>query len=503
MSSGISFTRRKLAAGGAAAALALYLPLPRPGFAWAPTLDYDDGNSDIPAGADGDPTRVIVVGAGFAGLAAANALRNAGVEVVVLEARNRIGGRAHTQRLGDAYTDLGCYWIHEPIGNPMTRYAQQAGVEQTSADIELDLPTFRVFDQVRGENVALTDFGAAFVRGTEFGERLGEYAARLGPDSSIRDGAVAYLDDSNLQGDDRRYAEFAIRVVAEQTDNAFWHSISLPASAAYEAPYDGVGQGDTPVGGYRRIVEALAAGADVRLRHDVRAIERTRSGVRIEATRFGPDGPRRTTLRGSHVIVTVPVGVLKRGSIRFLGGLPARKRSAIRNIGFGRFEKVSMLFADPFWQEGGKTHILNIGDRPPVEFSVTLDHQKLSGFPALTAIAAGRYARTIQSLDDRERTAAILAILDRIFGRRVPRPVAVAVSDWRNDPYARGSYSYIHRGRTTDDLAALAEPVGGRVLFAGEASSSERFGYSDGALSTGIREAKRLLRRPAVALTAG
>jgi NADPH-dependent 2,4-dienoyl-CoA reductase/sulfur reductase-like enzyme len=187
-------TRRQLTAAGAAAAAALYLPLPRP--AWgAATQPYDDGSGDVPGGAEGDPERVIVIGAGFAGLAAANALRNSGVEVVVLEARGRLGGRANTRDLGGdgAHTDLGAYWIHEPIGNPMTRYAQQAGVRQTSADIELDIATMRVFDQVRGRSVDLPSFVAAFARGIEFDERLGEYAERLGPRSSIRDAGLAYL----------------------------------------------------------------------------------------------------------------------------------------------------------------------------------------------------------------------------------------------------------------------------------------------------------------------
>src|SRR5262245_30111985 len=75
---------------------------------------YDDGNRDVPGGVVGDPDRVIVVGAGFAGLAAANALVNAGVEVLVLEARERIGGRAWTADVGGVPVDLGCSWIHTP-----------------------------------------------------------------------------------------------------------------------------------------------------------------------------------------------------------------------------------------------------------------------------------------------------------------------------------------------------------------------------------------------------
>ena len=122
-------TRRRMLQLSAAAGMAATLPLPlralAAGFA---TQDYDDGNADIPGGIDGEPERVVIVGAGWAGLTAANALRNAGVECVVLEGRPRIGGRARTRDVDGHPVDLGCSWIHEPVGNPMTRFADQAGV---------------------------------------------------------------------------------------------------------------------------------------------------------------------------------------------------------------------------------------------------------------------------------------------------------------------------------------------------------------------------------------
>src|SRR3954465_4635701 len=123
------FTRRDAlrlaAAAGAGAAFAG--PLARVAFG-AATGTYDDGSSTVPGGLAGDVERVIVVGAGWAGLTAANALRNAGVDHVVLDGRDRIGGRAHTVDIGGYPIDLGCSWIHGPIGNPMAKYADQVGV---------------------------------------------------------------------------------------------------------------------------------------------------------------------------------------------------------------------------------------------------------------------------------------------------------------------------------------------------------------------------------------
>ena len=96
--------------------------------------EFDDGGTDIPGGVAGPVGRVLVVGAGIAGLTVANALTHAGLECLVLEARDRIGGRLHTADLGGLPVDLGGSWIHMPDGNPMTVFARLAGVPSESAD---------------------------------------------------------------------------------------------------------------------------------------------------------------------------------------------------------------------------------------------------------------------------------------------------------------------------------------------------------------------------------
>src|SRR5438094_1047242 len=145
-----AITRRRflqvlgLAAGAAA--------VPRQGFARSPLppLAYDDGSNAVPLGVIGEVRNVIVIGGGFAGLAIANALGNAGVPCVVLEGRERIGGRAHTVEVGGSPVDLGCSWITDPVGNPMTQFATQSGVPQTNASIELDVPLSRFYDEHTG-----------------------------------------------------------------------------------------------------------------------------------------------------------------------------------------------------------------------------------------------------------------------------------------------------------------------------------------------------------------
>jgi monoamine oxidase len=497
-------TRRELlrlaAAAGAGSLLAG--PLARYAFA-AETAEYDDGTDAVPGGLAGDPERVIIVGAGWAGLTLANALRNAGVDHVLLEGRSRIGGRAHTVDLAGVPIDLGCSWIHEPVDNPMTRFAEQAGVSRRNADIELDVATIRAYDAFADRDATLPEKLAAFGHALNFGDNeASAISAELGPNASVRDGAQLYLDRQGLQGTARRHAEFVIHLIAESGDNFEWERISLDYWANYESPYTGVGQGEFPAGGYRPLIEAMAGGTRVRLRHRVDAIERHRSGVVVHCTAAGPR-PRRRRLHGSHVVVTVPLGVLKHRSIAFEPRLPKRKRRAIRRVGFGAFEKVAMVFDEPFWSDATHTHMLFMSDHAELELPLWLDLNEISGAPGLVAIGGGRCARQLYALEPRDRLALALTRMTEILGRDVPQPVAWRSTDWHGSRFTRGAYSTVLVGSDLAELDTLAQPVGGRVLFAGEATSSARPGYSDGAMTSGIREAKRLLGRPTVALSAG
>ncbi len=493
-------TRRELlqlvAATGAGSLLAG--PLARPLFA-AETAEYDDGTDAVPEGLAGDPERVIIVGAGWAGLTLANALRNAGVDHVLLEGRSRIGGRAHTVELGGVCVDLGCSWIHEPVGNPLTRFAEQSGVPRRNADIELDVATIRAYDAFADREATLPEKVAAFAHALNFGDNeASSISAELGPQASVYDGAQVYLDRRGLQGDARRHAEFVIHLIAESGDNYEWERISLDYWANYESPYTGVGQGVFPDGGYRRLIEAMAGDTRVRLRHRVDGVESHRRGVVVHCS----TGRKRRRIHGSHVVVTTPLGVLKAGAIAFDPRLPKRKRRAIRRVGFGAFEKVAMAFDEPFWSDAAHSHMLFMSDHAPLELPLWLDLNEISGVPGLVAIGGGRCARQLYALEPDDRLALTLTRLKEILGREVPQPAAWRSTDWHGNRFTRGAYSTIPVGSMLGDLDVLAQPVGGRVLFAGEATH-HRLGYADGAMSSGIREAKRLLRRPSVVLSAG
>ena len=449
---------------------------------------FDDRRSDVPAGVSGPVERVVVVGAGIAGLTAANALAHGGVECVVLEARDRIGGRLHTVDLAGSPLDLGGSWIHMPGGNPMRAFADLVGVPCHAAD---PVPAIVGFDCGEGRRLPATEAEAVLGLYTEaFPAAAGQLAAELGPDASAAGGIEAFVAGAGLApGPARRARQMLYGAVeAEAADLAERQSLRWMWN---EFEYDGNYFGDMPDGGYRRLVEAMATGIDVRLGVEVTEVALAAGGVRVR----GADG---ASEEGSHVVVTVPLGVLKRGAPRFSPALPPDRLAAIGRLGFGRFEKVALRFDEPFWRAEGFPHMM-VFPRDPGEWMVwVMGLDAFGAGPVLVFFvfhsAAGRVLD--QGRDDAVRWA--LGMLAEAIGRPCPEPVAVTVTSWGADPYAGGAYTHIPPEASPADADLLGEPVGGRLLFAGEHTQSARLAYADGALTSGIREAKRLLSRSSV-----
>lgn len=441
-------------------------------------MRFDDGSRLVPPGVDGAVERVIVLGAGVAGLAAANALTTAGIECVVLEARDRVGGRIHTVDIGGARIDLGAAWIHHPDGNPITRLAESAGVQRISGDFRpeavfLDTSTGSIDAPKRAEVDAL----------------IREFFAELDGLGPTHDTPVKEAVSTFLAGRERQPWDLnVLRTMAEAEGSGTMAEMAIGSFPPSTLEYGGSSLGDFPVGGYARVLAAL--GSQARLRAEVTHVAYGTKGVEVGLSNGEVE-------RGSHVLVTVPLGVLKAGTIEFRPGLPEDKASAISRLGFGRFEKVSLAFDQPVGS--GKPHLYPIGER---EFRVVIAMERFTGRPVVVATAFGSSANLLVEGSDDEVVGHLMGLLRAAWGP-VPDPVVVARSAWAQDPFARGAYSFVPLGASRPDFDLLGQPVAGRVLFAGEATASARVGYVDGAFSTAIREAKRLLGTPEVELALG
>jgi monoamine oxidase len=318
---------------------------------------------------------------------------------------------------------------------------------------------------------------------------------RLGPKATAADAVDAFVAGSGLEPDAARWARQALRSVLEADAADRVDRVSL-RWLWHEIEYGGDFFGDLPDGGYRSLVDAMAAGVEVRLGQEVAEIAADGGGVRLRTA----DG---AVLDGSHALVTVPLGVLKRGAPRFAPALPADKAAAIERLGFGRYEKVALRFRTAFWRDAGLSHLLLFPADPD---QVTLWVFDLDAFGAGPVLVAHVFHSTSGRVLDGTPEQAGDWVLDQLgaaLGSPCPRPVAVAVTDWSHDPFSCGAYGHVPPWAEPADLDLLGEPAHGRVLFAGEHTQSARTGYADGAMSSGIREAKRLLRRPDVDLASG
>jgi len=435
-----------------------------------------------PARIPGPTRRVVVVGAGIAGLTVARLLQAADIEVVVLEARDRIGGRTHTLALAGAKIDVGAAWIHGRRGNPVAALVDGLGLvtrEHAYADDDA-----RFWDAAEGR--ALTDEEAAAARVHEdaIDEQLASLRSRLPDDASMQDAIDLYLKDLGLKPSAERQARFVLEQFLLEVD------YGGPASRTSLSIFDEdefFGYDDHLIaGGYGKLLAALAEGLEIHTSTPAVRIDYDELAVRVE-TATGE------AFAADRVIVTVPLGVLQAGTIELRPALPADKLAAIGRLEMSSLEKVVLCFDDVFWPEAGDNAAWLHAGQERGEFPLVVDFTRDAGAPTLVLMHGGtRVREQLDERDDAGLVADALAVLGQLFERPIPTPVASHVTRWRSDPWSRGSYCFPALGQSMADFDRLAAPVADRVLFAGEATSRPYFGTVHGAVHSAIREATRL-----------
>lgn len=413
---------------------------------------------------------VVVIGAGFAGIGAVELLIEKGYKVTHVEARDRLGGRAHSVDVGGFPADLGANWLR-PNNNPLQPFAQNKGLLSHKTNM---------VDGVVAEAGAITKID------------LDEAYALL--ESPLATTYVWYHTRKFLG---LRPAAESVQSLIGDTVKAGAHqgcAVETLLKANYAADLDRLSgtvlldEGSvsddlnepTIKGGMQALASALVDRTNPMFNITVAAITRTTNGVDVATDR--------RTISADAAIVTVPISVLKSNGIAFQPGMPQQHRAVLSAMEMGNMLKVWLRFPKMDW---GFNHTVVSFCRGSA-FSVGFNFGKSHGAPILMGMATGSEAHQLETLGDQEVAALFLDDLNKHLGVELLPPSRVAVSRWGQDPLAMGAYMYPGIDYREGDNRVLREPIAERILLAGEALA-DNYGYVDTAWEDGRRAAKLII----------
>ena len=432
----------------------------------------------------------IVVGAGVSGLSAARVLAAEGQKVVVLEARDRIGGRLHTERVDGRITDLGASWIHGIDGSPLHQVTSAFGMPEVEFTVGSYQPGGRPIAYYGPDGARLPDSAAEqFIADAARVEvRLVKVIESMEPGASYGEAArIAVGEVAAAEGWDPARAARLVEYLDHRSEEQYGADSSLLDAHGLE---DEVINGDEVVfpEGYDQLASNLAAGIDVRLEHVVKRVARAGaagvgSGVVVETNQG--------VFAAAQAVVTVPIGVLQTDRIMFDPPLPEAVAGAISRFRMNSFEKIILRFPERFWDEG--VYAIRRQGEAAQWWHSWYDLTDLHGEPTLLTFAAGECAKEIRGWSEERVVDSVMDSLREIYGARTLGPVHATVTDWQGDEWAGGAYAYMTLGCAGEDHGRIATPIDGVLQLAGEATWDADPATVNAALCSGHRAAERIL----------
>ena len=405
---------------------------------------------------DGD-VEVVVVGGGSAGVAAAKRLHRASIRCLLVEARSRLGGRAHTAIDPSGFTlDLGCGWLHSADRNPWVRVAEEEGVA-----IDKTPPPWQR---------RTLEFGFPQAEQNDFQKAIGEFFARM---EQAAQGDTDIAAASLLEPGGRWNG--LINSVGTYISGGDLDRLSVKDFERYEDS----GVNYRVFKGYGALIGDYGADVPKMLDCPVTAIDHRGRRLRIETSKGA--------ITADQVIVTIPSAVLAAERIVFAPALP-EKIAAARGLPLGLADKLFMSLedADEFEKE---TRLFGRTDRKGTGGY----HLRPFGRPQIEAYFAGGLAAELEDNGEGAFFGFAVSELVGLFGSDFARRLKpIRVHRWGHDPFALGSYSFALPG-FADCRQTLAQPVDNRLFFAGEACSEHDFSTAHGGWLTGVAAADQVI----------
>ena len=441
---------------------------------------------------------VAIVGAGLAGLAAARAIRATGHEAIVLEARDRVGGRTLNEPIGDGkIVEIGAQWVG-PTQERINELIAELGLET--------FPTYIAGKSIFERKGRTSHYTGTIPRANPLGlievgiamRRLDAMAAQIPPEAPWEAPKAARWDSQTFATWMKRNVRTAVARdilrlaiigvwAAEPEDVSLLHVLFYTRSAGsleLLTDTEGGAQQDRVVGGTQlisiRMAEELGEDA-VELATPVRAIADEGVWARILSDRL--------IVRAKRVIVAVPPVLA--GRIEYAPPMPAVRDGLTQRMAQGSVVKCMAVYEQPFWRGEGLSGALTSVSGP---VSVGFDNSPPDGSPGvLLGFLEGRAARAAADLTRDERREMVAASFAQMFGPAAADPIDYVDRAWAADPWSRGCYGgFMPTGGWTDYGSALREPVGS-IHWAGAETATTWNGYMDGAVSSGRRAAEEVL----------
>lgn len=403
---------------------------------------------------------VIIIGAGMAGVTAARELKERGVSSIILEARDRVGGRTYSVNTTYGPVDTGAMWIHDSQeGNPLFDFANE-NEEPISRLQDYNSGTVYMSD---GSQLPMASFIRGFASMGNFRRSIVALQDAHKEDPSIQDVSLYDMYDyylktsgppeslvpvTNLQV----HANYQVLLNGNLTDLStlrYGDAKTLPALDVFL------------FNGFDILVKIQTPGLDIRLEHPVKSVVQTDSGVTVTTV----DGVEFT---GKYALSTETLGCLKEEFITYEPSLPIDKKVAIGRMGMGTFDKAILVFDQRYWDD--TDFIMQTMDTLSGLWKVYLNYDAVMQKPVLVALNVANTAQDIEKQTDEEIKTSVMKAI-RVIYPEIPDPTEFYATRWYEDPWSRGAYSYYAVGNQKDITEKIGKPFK-RVYFAGEAASA-------------------------------
>lgn len=410
---------------------------------------------------------VIVIGAGISGLAAAKKLHDKGFKVTVLEAQEKVGGRLRANRsLGVAF-DEGASWIHGITGNPITDLAQKAG-----------MTTFHTDD----DNRKSFDIGGVVRSSSTYDNAETQLETIL--ETLMNRGSATQSFETVFNAQYPNYANNRLWKFLLSSYVTFdTGDLDKLSSLLYEEGEEFGGVEKIATNGFDTIANYLATGLTIQFNQRVTKIDYTSTTVKVVHNGM--------TSTANYVIVTVPLGVLKRNSIAFTPELPTAKKNAIQKVGMNCVNKFLLTWNTAFWDN---VQYISYTPEAKDKFNYFVNVKKFHpSVNALMTFAYADYGRQTETMTDAQIIAEIMAHLRDAYGNSIPNPTNMLRTKWNSNENTFGSYSYTAVGTEMRHFDDLAAQISNKLFFAGEHTESDYFSTVHGAYLSGLREAAKII----------